>query len=97
MPLLGGVQRSCEFAKDTGMINGLRIYINRTETVGGDGIFYSRRSDGPFYRWRYEETREQWRVARMHSSDFSRNELCMSNWKTVPSALQRSLIDHYPE
>ena len=79
------------------MINGLRIYINRAETVGSDGIFYSRRSDGPFYRWRYEQTVEQWRVARMHSSDFSPNELCMSNWKTIPFALQRSLIDHYPE
>src|SRR5260370_42529898 len=81
------------------MMSGLRIYVNRTlsEATGGDRVFYSRRSDGPYYRWRYEERLEQWRGARVHGSEFSPNELCMSNWKTVPSALQKRLIDHYQE
>jgi hypothetical protein len=81
------------------MVNGLRVYINRgvPEATGGDRVFYSRRADGPYYRWRYEVEPQQWRVARMHSSDVSPRELYMSNWKTIPSALQKSLIDHYQE
>jgi hypothetical protein len=81
------------------MVNGLRIYINdRTlEATSGDRVFYSRRADGPYYRWRYEKQIEQWRGARVHAADFSPRELSMSNWKTVPSALQSRLIDHYQE
>ena len=81
------------------MVNGLRIYINgrAQETTGSDLVFYSRRADGPYYRWRYEERLKQWRGARVHASDFSPRELSMSNWKTVPSALQSRLIDHYQE
>ncbi len=56
------------------MMNGLRIYINRIEPeTTDDRIFYSRRSDGPYYSWRYEVRLEQWRSARMHSEDFSPN------------------------
>lgn len=81
------------------MVNGLRIYINggARETADCDRVFYSRRADGPYYRWCYEERREQWCGARVHASDFSPKQLSMSNWKTVPTALQRSLIDHYQE
>ncbi len=80
------------------MMNGLRIYIDRVEPEAtGARIFYSRRSEGPYYRWCYEARLERWRSARMQSADLSPNELCMSNWKTVPSALQRSLIEHYLE
>lgn len=81
------------------MVNGLRIYINggTRETADRDCVFYSRRADGPYYLWRYEETLAQWRGARVHAPDFSPKQLSMSNWKTVPSALQRSLADHYQE
>src|SRR2546426_12156038 len=80
------------------MMNGLRIYINRTEPEATDDrIFYSRRSDGPYYRWRFEGRLEQWRSARMHSEDVSPHERCISNWQNVPSALQRSLIDQHVE
>jgi hypothetical protein len=81
------------------MVNGLRIYINdrALEAASGDLVFYSRRADGPYYRWRYEKGLEQWRGARMHAADFSPRELSMSNWKTVPSALQSRLVDHYQE
>jgi hypothetical protein len=81
------------------MVNGLRIYINDRvpEATSCDRVFYSRRADGPYYRWRYEKLLEQWRGARVHASDFSPRELSMSNWKTVPTALQSRLIDHYQE
>lgn len=81
------------------MVNGLRIYVNgdAREAAAGDRVFYSRRADGPYYRWRYDEKLKQWRSARVRVSDFSPKDLSMSNWKTVPPALQRSLIDHYQE
>ncbi len=81
------------------MVNGLRIYVSgrARETTGRDLVFYSRRADGPYYRWCYEERGEQWRGSRVHGSDFSPKQLSISNWKTVPSALQKSLIDHYQE
>ncbi len=80
-------------------MNGLRIYTNpRTDGArGGDGVFYSRRAGGPYYRWDYEEKLEQWRAVRMSSTDFSPQELCMSRWKTVPAGLQMRLQDHYQE
>lgn len=81
------------------MVNGLRIYVNSGAlgATDSDLVFYSRRADGPYYRWRYEERLKRWRGARVSASAFSPKQLSMSNWKTVPSALQRSLIDHYQE
>src|SRR5260370_34913300 len=81
------------------MVNGLRIYINDTalEATSCDRVFYSRRADGPYYRWRYEKRLEQWRGARVHASDFSSKELSMSNWKAVPSPLQSKLVHHSQE
>ena len=45
-------------------MNGLRVYIkpNGTELRSGPEVFYSRRGNGPFYRWLYEEKAAQWRV-----------------------------------
>ncbi len=80
-------------------MNGLRVYVDRKVTGVGDSdlVFYSRRSLGPYYRWSYEDRLEQWRVARMHSCDFSSKELCTSRWRTVPSLLQVRLKVHYDE
>jgi hypothetical protein len=80
-------------------MNGLRVYINpqSTETRGDYGVFYSRREGGPYYRWYYEEKICQWRVSRMQSSDFSPKTLCTTNWKVVPAALQRDMVEHYLE
>jgi len=38
-------------------MNGLRVYVNSigSGTCPGSGVFYSRRGDGPYYLWRYEE------------------------------------------
>jgi hypothetical protein len=78
-------------------MNGLRIYINTAtpETQLGDTVFYSRRSDGPYYRWCYEETLARWRSSRIHVSDMSPKELCIATWKGVPAALKASLNQHY--
>jgi hypothetical protein len=80
-------------------MNGLRVYLNPhlQETCGGFGVFYSRRENGPYYRWAYEEKVKLWRVARVQPSDFSLKVLTNANWKGVPAALQKSLVDHYQE
>jgi hypothetical protein len=80
-------------------MNGLRVYINPrvAETCGGFGVFYSRRENGPYYRWAYEEKRKVWRVSRVQPSDFSPKMLSNANWKGVPAALQKSMIEHYQE
>jgi hypothetical protein len=80
-------------------VNGLRVYINpqATETYGGYGIFYSRRENGPYYRWAYEEKVSRWRVARVQPSDFSSRTFCTANWKGVPASLQKSMAEHYED
>ena len=80
-------------------MNGLRVYINPhvKETCGGFGVFYSRRENGPYYRWAYEEAVSLWRVSRVSLSDFAPKALANANWKGVPAALQKSMVEHYQE
>lgn len=77
-------------------MNGLRVYIkpNNAE-VATPKVFYSRRGNGPYYRWRYEETVAEWRVSRVISADFTSQSLSMASWKAVPAALQTRLGEHY--
>lgn len=80
-------------------MNGLRIYVNveATDLRCGDAVFYSRRSDGPYYRWCYEGIPGQWHSARMHAVEMVRRELCAAPWKGVPESLKASLSEHYLE
>jgi hypothetical protein len=80
-------------------MNGLRVYIkpNGAEPNGGQKVFYSRRGNGPYYRWLYEETAAQWRVSRVVAADFTPQSLSMASWKVVPVALQTRLGEHYLE
>lgn len=80
-------------------MNGLRVYLKPTGagSVAEQNIFYSRRGNGPFYRWLYEETIGQWRVSRVSSANFSPQLLAMASWKAVPPSLQTRLGEHYLE
>ena len=80
-------------------MNGLRIYINnaRLETRSADQVFYSRRSNGPYYRWSYEEKLALWRASRILMADFSSKELNVATWKGVPASLKAKLNEHYME
>ena len=80
-------------------MNGLRMFIvdSADTTAGGFQIFYSRRSNGPYYRWWYEHEVKRWRSARMHADDVPAANLCASSWKNTPPALQASVKDHYLE
>jgi len=77
-------------------MQGLRIFIQEgtAETAGGFQVFYSRRSEGPYYRWWYEVTLKQWRAARV---SLSVGDLCASSWRNLPGPLRKRLTDHYLE
>jgi hypothetical protein len=79
--------------------NGLRVYISppSTETFGEECVFYSRRADGPYYRWCYEQEPGRWCSTRVHLSEMSIMAFCLASWKTVPPALQARLSEHYLE
>lgn len=80
-------------------MNGLRVYTNSaaTEIISGHNVFYSRRADGPFYRWRYEEKLGKWLVSRLQKSELTPKPLSLASWKVVPPALQAKLGEHYME
>jgi hypothetical protein len=77
-------------------MNGLRLYTN---AIGEDNfkVFYSRRANGPYYCWRFEEKLGRWRGLRVQSFEFTPGELCVAAWKGVPTALQVRLDEHYLE
>lgn len=78
-------------------MNGLRIYTNllTSEADCEDSIFFSRRADGPFYRWSYEQTLNQWHYSRVNALDVIHRELSLASWKGLPPALQARLRGHY--
>ena len=78
-------------------MNGLRVYINPLGgTIETDAaIFYSRRGNGPIYRWLYEEKLGHWRSARMNNSELTSRDLCNASWKSLPEKLQAQLGQHY--
>jgi hypothetical protein len=80
-------------------MQGLRVYINPVDTDNKSehGVFYSRRDDGPFYRWRYEGEAGQWCCSRVLRVEFAPGALCLARWKSVPTELQTSLGQHYVE
>lgn len=75
----------------------LRVYFNpeSAHADGGQGVFYSRREGGPFYRWRFEEELGRWRGARVHPHLPTLKTLCVANRGAVPPALQERLDEHY--
>lgn len=78
-------------------MNGLRVYVNQmnTGTPYSRVVFYSRREDGPYYCWRYEEALGRWRFSRVHLSNLTLRILCVMTWKAVPDTLQAELTEHY--
>jgi hypothetical protein len=78
-------------------MNGLRVYLNPAgaDGFGGLEVFYSRREDGPYYRWRYEAELGQWCFSRARLSLLTRRALCIACWENVPTALQARLGEHY--
>jgi hypothetical protein len=78
-------------------VTELRVYINQVGAgmPGEQGVFYSRRADGPYYRWHYEDEAGHWLASRVRLSNLTLRALDLSNWQTVPPALQAMLLKHY--
>lgn len=76
-------------------MNGLRVYIDQKRSDTHCGVFYTRRAGGPYYRWQYEELRNQWLSSRMRGFELPVTELVSASWKEVPAALKSSLDGHY--
>ena len=77
--------------------SGLRVYVN---TVGADtstkhGVFYSRRADGPYYRWHYEAEDDRWCGSRVHL-EATPKSFRMAQGR-VPPALRTRLLEHYAD
>ena len=79
-------------------MNGLRVFIKPVSAEAvSTNVFYTRRGNGPYYRWLYEERVDKWRGSRVIDANFMPHSLSMATWKTVPVALQKSLNEHYME
>lgn len=88
-------------------MSGLRVYVDspvptemrrpgiEVDNTAANRVFYSRRGNGPFYRWLYEENRAHWRALRVNTSDFDTHKLSNASWKTLPETLQTQLGAHY--
>ncbi|HEX7317525.1 MAG TPA: hypothetical protein VF297_26730 [Pyrinomonadaceae bacterium] len=77
----------------------LHIYI---EPLGrGDRVeqtaFYSRRADGPYYRWLYAEGAGRWHYSRVSLDRPAQRVLCVARWEALPAALRKRLGEHYLE
>lgn len=77
----------------------LHVYVAplSTEVRGGPAEFYSRRADGPLYRWLYAEGAGSWRYSRVYLEKLALRELCVAHWDALPTALRKRLGEHYLE
>ena len=80
-------------------MNGLRVYKkgDLVETCGGCPVFYSRREDGPYYRWSYDNGLQVWQAGRVLRSGISPKVLTATTWKGIPAHLQKSIVEHYED
>jgi hypothetical protein len=80
-------------------MTGLRLFKDLKATVASsaDLNFYSRRSGGPYYRWRYEKVRSRWQWSRMCALELGDRELVAAHWNGLPAELKSSLSEHYVE
>lgn len=77
----------------------LHVYV---EPVGSSArgerkAFYSRRADGPYYRWLYAEGDGSWLYSRVSLDRPTLRLLCVAPWEAVPAALRSRLGEHYLE
>ena len=78
-------------------MHGLRMFIRPDKGPVEKNVFYSQRSQGPIYRWHYEERLDRWRVVRVDVSDWSPHEFSAATWHSVPQELKTRLSEHYLE
>jgi hypothetical protein len=77
----------------------LHVYA-KTEDSGAARertTFYSRRADGPYYRWLRAEGPVCWRYSRVSLDRPTLRLLRLAPWDCLPAALRDSLGAHYLE
>jgi hypothetical protein len=78
-------------------MQGLRVYIiataGTTDAQSKPEVFYSRRDEGPYYRWQYAVEAGRWRCSRVRL-DLVPDSLRTAQ-KAVPAALRVELLEHY--
>jgi hypothetical protein len=77
----------------------LRVYVDPLGpgARGEATAFYSRRADGPYYRWLYAEGAGRWRCSRIKPDRLMLRVLCVAPWDAVPTTLRERLGEHYLE
>jgi len=87
------------FKQETAVVNGLHMFIvdSGTKMTYSVPVFYSRRYNGPYYRWSYEQKLQGWRSVRVQAAELPHLILSVSPWKDVPGSLRNSLRAHYVE
>ncbi len=87
-----------ESGRGGSLIPGLRMFTAQpsADSAGECEMFYSRRSTGPFYRWRTTAP-ERWEVTRVNGGDLLAAGLCPLSWKNLPQTLQLRVVNHYEE
>ena len=77
----------------------LHVYVApvSTDVCGECNAFYSRRADGPYYRWFYAEGTGRWLYSRVSLDRLALRVLCVARWDAVPTALRARLGEHYLE
>jgi hypothetical protein len=73
----------------------LRVYVDTPGAGRGGASFYTRRADGPYYRWLYEERDSRWQFTRVSLPKMTLRVLRIANWDALPSALRARLGEHY--
>jgi hypothetical protein len=78
-------------------MQGLRVYISATagttDAQSKPEVFYSRRGEGPYYRWHYAADAGRWRSSRLRL-DLVPDSLRTAQ-KAVPAELRIELLEHY--
>jgi hypothetical protein len=77
----------------------LRVYVDSIAAgARADRTsFYTRRADGPYYRWLYTEGSGRWRYSRVSLSKLTLRVLSVAPWEAIPAALRDRLDEHYLE
>ena len=77
----------------------LHVYVEPAGSRARSGrtAFYSRRADGPYYRWLYAEGAGRWHYSRVSLDRVELRVLCVAPWDAVPAALRDRLGEHYLE
>ena len=77
----------------------LRVYVypKGSAARGEVAAFYSRRADGPYYRWLYAEASGRWGYSRVRLDRLTLRVLCVARWEAVPTTLRKRLGEHYLE